>query len=110
VISLFCRLAVLTGMRFGELAALRWDDVDLRGEPRTVDLVPQGKQLLEKWYPQTRGRGLVFESVTGGYLDGGAVLDTLYDAMKAARVRRVSERGGKRTFHSYRHTFARITG
>ena len=131
VISYLCRTAVVTGMRFGELAALRWDDVNLlageivvsrtyspgvgeketkSGEPRTVDLVPQAKRLLEEWYPQTTGHGLVFErGEAGGYLDGGKVLDLLYTAMKNARIPRVSERGGKRTFHSFRHTFARIT-
>ena len=29
--------------------------------------------------------------------------------MEKARIPRVSERGGKRTFHSFRHTFARVT-
>ena len=130
VLSYFCRFAVVTGMRFGELAALRWDDVNLlagevvvartyspgigeittkSGEPRTVDLVPQAKRLLEQWYPQTSGHGLVFEREAGGYLEGGKVLDLLYAAMENARIPRVSERGGKRTFHSFRHTFARIT-
>jgi integrase len=130
VLSYFCRFAVVTGMRFGELAALRWDDVNLfagevvvsrtyspgfgeittkSGEPRTVDLVPQAKRLLEEWYPRTSGSGLVFERETGGYLDGGKVLDLLYAAMESARIPRMSERGGKRTFHSFRHTFARIT-
>jgi integrase len=128
--SYLCRTAVVTGMRFGELAALRWDDVSLvdgeiivsrtytpgvgenetkSGEPRTVDLVPQAKRLLEEWYPQTSGQGLVFERESGGHLDGGNVLDVLYAAMEKAGIPRVSERGGKRTFHSFRHTFARVT-
>ena len=29
MISFLCRVAVATGMRFGELTALRWDDVNL---------------------------------------------------------------------------------
>ena len=59
-----CQTAIATGARFGELAALRWADVDLlnrevhisrtfvaglgeqpttkSGEPRTIDLTPQG--------------------------------------------------------------------
>lgn len=129
VISYLCRFAVATGMRFGELAALRWEDVNLldsevvvsrtfspgigekrtkSGEPRTVDLTPQAKRLLEEWYPRTSGEGLVFEREIGGYLDGGQVLGVLYAAMERAGVPRLGERGGKRTFHSFRNTFARI--
>jgi len=129
LLSYLCRLAVATGIRFGELAALRWDDVNLldgeivvsrtyspgvgekgtkSGEPRTVDLTPQAGRLLQEWYRQTSGEGLVFEREVGGYLVGGQVLDALYAAMGRAAVPRVGERGGKRTFHSFRNTFARI--
>jgi integrase len=129
LISYLCRVAVATGMRFGELAGLRWDDVNLldeevlvsrtyapaigekptkSGEPRTIDLIPQAKRLLEEWYRQTGGEGLVFEREVGGHLDGGQVLAVLYAAMERARVPRLGERGGKRTFHSFRNTFARI--
>jgi len=128
-ISYLSRVAVATGMRLGELAALRWDDIDLlgeeiivsrtyapglgekptkSGEPRTIDLTTQARRLLEDWYPQTHGEGLVFERGTGGYLDGGQVLDVLYAAMGQASIARIGERGGRRTFHSFRNTFARI--
>jgi integrase len=66
-----CKLAVATGLRIGELAALRWRDVDLlarelhvsvgftygigeeptkSNEPRTIDLTPQAAKLLESWF------------------------------------------------------------
>jgi integrase len=129
LVSYLCRVAVATGMRFGELAALRWEDVNLldeeilvshtytpgigvkatkSGEPRTIDLTPQAKRLLEGWYPHTSGQGLVFEREVGGHLDGGRVLDVLYAAIERAGLPRIGERGGKRTFHSFRNTFARI--
>ena len=65
-----CKFAVATGLRFGEIAALEWNDVDLlnrelhiaktytagvgvtapkSGEARTVDLTPQAAALLEQW-------------------------------------------------------------
>jgi hypothetical protein len=116
-------------MRLGELAALRWADVHLLegeivvartytpgvgetptkdGEPRTVDLTPQAMRVLEEWYRQMGGDGLVFQREIGGYIDGGQVLGVLYAAMNDAGIPRESERGGKRTFHSLRNTFARI--
>jgi len=80
-----CRFATCTGMRFGELAALEWSDVDLlgrtvrvrrawsqrsrivtspkAGEGRTVDLVPQASAVLERWLAESGGagaEGLVF--------------------------------------------------
>jgi integrase len=129
LISYLCRIAVATGTRLGELAALRWEDVNLleqeivvsrtyapgvgekatkSGEPRTIDLTARAKELLEEWFPQTSGAGLVFEREAGGHMDGGQVLDALYAAMTRAGIPRVGERGGKRTFHSFRNTFARI--
>ena len=129
LISNLCRMAVATGMRFGELAALRWSDCNLlegevlvsrtyapgigekptkSGEPRTIDLTPQAKKLVEAWYRQAGGDGLVFTRDIGGHLDGAPVLKALYAAMKRAGIPRVGERGGRRTFHSFRNTFARI--
>lgn len=129
VYSYLCRVAVTTGMRLGELAALRWTDVRLlngeiivartyvpsvgetptkSGEARTVDLTPQARRLLEEWLSLSGDTGLVFERETGGYLDGGQVLAALYVSMERAGIPRESERGGKRTFHSLRNTFARI--
>lgn len=86
VAAFLCRVAVATGLRFGELAALRWTDVDLlnrelhvsrtyvdgigeqppkSNEPRTVDLTPQAAKLLEDWYVASGGEGLVFAREDG---------------------------------------------
>jgi integrase len=130
VYEAICKAAVLTGLRFGELAALEWFDVDLlnhelhvartftvgvgitapkSNEPRTVDLTPQAAALLEDWLVESGGEGLVFEREGGGYLESRYLTrHVLYPALERAGVPRVGERGRKRDFHSFRHTFARI--
>jgi integrase len=124
------KLAVTTGMRFGEIAGLRLSDVHLLdgeialrrqwtageevdttkgGKPRTVDLVPAAQQVLEAWLA-IRGPedGLVFDREIGGHLDNDEARDLLYAAMAKAGIPRVGEGGGKRDWHSLRHTFARV--
>jgi integrase len=125
-----CKLAVATGLRFGELAALEWSDVDLlsrelyvakaytpgigveppkSNEPRTIDLTPQAAELLEAWLVESGGEGLVFERESGGYVDSNYTCrQVLYPALARAGIPRVGERGRKRDFHSFRHSFARI--
>jgi integrase len=131
VYAYLCKIALATGMRSGELAALRWPDVSFltnevrvsrtyvpgagetstkSGKARTIDLSPQAAALLEEWFTASGGDGLVFEKETGGYLDSAYVIRrVLYPAMKRAGVPRQGEHGRSRTFHSFRHTFARIT-
>ena len=131
VYSYLCRIALATGMRAGELVALRWSDVSMStneirvartydagvgetptksGKARTVDLSPQAAALFTGWYALGGGDGLVFEKETGGHLDSGYVIRrVLYPAMKRAGIPRKGEHGRNRTFHSFRHTFARIT-
>jgi integrase len=129
-----CRTAVTTGMRFGELAALRWGDVDLlarevhiirtyvegigeqapkSNEPRTIDLTPQAAAVLELWFVEAgspSGDNLVFPREEGGYLAPKYVTQqVLYKALDRAGIPRIGERGRKRDFHSFRHTFARIS-
>jgi integrase len=124
------KLAVTTGMRFGEVSGLHLSDLHLldgeihlrrqwtagaevdttkSGKPRTVDLVPQAQQVLADWL-RVRGpdEGLLFEREVGGNLDNDEGRDLLYAAMKRAGIARVGEQGGKRDWHSLRHTFARV--
>ena len=130
VMVALCKTAVGTGLRFGELAALRWGDVDLlnrelhvarsyvpgigeqatkSNEPRTIDLTPPAASVLEEWFKLSGDEGLVFEREEGGYLNSPYVTrSVLYPALERAGVARVGERGRKRDFHSFRHTFARI--
>lgn len=131
VYAYLCKIALATGMRSGELAALRWSDISLlanevrvsrtyvpgagetstkSGKARTIDLSPQAAALFEESFTASGSDGLVFEKETGGYIDSGYVLRrVLYPAMKRAGIPRQGEHGRNRTFHSFRHTFARIT-
>lgn len=125
--------ALKTGMRLGELAALTWGDVDLVGkvirvrrsytdghlstpknhERRDVDLTPDLVETLGQWWGELGKPGdatLVFPGETPtGYLNPTTVLRReLYPAMKRAGVPRVGPTGEKRTFHSLRHTYAKL--
>jgi integrase len=124
------KTAVLTGARFGELAGLDWNDVDLLarelhvrrtydaeagvmppkgGEERTIDLTPQAATVLETWLKESGDDGLVFEREEGGHLNDDYIRKlVLYPAMERAGIPRVGEGGRARTFHSFRHTFARV--
>ena len=127
-----CKTAVTSGLRFGELAALRWSDVDLlnrelrvqrqyvtglgekpstkSGEARTVDLSPQAAAILEDWFTVSGGDGPMFVREDRRRIDSPYVLKhVLYPALDRAGIPRVGEGGRERTFHSFRHTFARIT-
>jgi integrase len=125
-------VALKTGMRLGELLALTWNDVAMTGgtvrvrrsltdgvlaapknhERRDVDLTEDVVKLLGHWWGEL-GRPsdetLVFPGEgPGGYLVPTTILRReLYPAMARAKVPRVGPTGEKRTFHSFRHTFAK---
>jgi integrase len=126
-----CLVALKTGMRQGELVALRWGDVDLEqavvrvrasytggalGTPknrerRDVDLISDVVELFAR-FRDDRDRfsdRLVFPSENGhGFLSATIVLRRhLYPATAAATISRVGPTREKRTFHSFRHTFAK---
>jgi integrase len=127
-----CLLALKTGMRQGELFALRWGDVDLEeavvrvrrsrtgatlGTPknrerRDVDLISDVVETLAQLRgerPRPNGDGLVFPGTNGTeFLTPSVVLRRqLYPAMARAGIPRVGPTEEKRTFHSFRHTFAK---
>ena len=128
-----CLVALKTGMRFGELAALTWGDVDLVGgvvnvrrswtdgnlglpkgrERRSVDLTADLVELLGAWWGEVGKPGddaLVFPGPTKtGYLNDQVVRKSvLYPALTAAGIPRLGPTGVDRTFHSFRHTFAKV--
>lgn len=111
-------VALHTGLRRGELFAMRWDDVDLvnrrvtvhganakSGRTRHVDLNAIAGKALEQWQTDRLAAlsaravagPLVFPSATGGTLDN--VQTSWERIVKAAKVK------GFR-FHDLRHTFA----
>jgi len=113
--------AAFTGLRMGELLALRWRDVDFAGEAvrvrasyylgqlttpksgkvRAVPLAPAvatalaGLSRREDWVGDD---DLVFVGVAGGYLDGSALRRRYKLALAAAGLRSLR-------FHDLRHTF-----
>jgi integrase len=124
-------VAAFTGLRLGELRALRWRDIDFAkqtvhvrssftlgqigppksGKVRSVPLIDQAARPLDGLSQRehfTDPDDLVFCSETGGHFDEGAVRDAFYAALAAAGF------GDRRTkpdpivFHDLRHTFGTL--
>jgi integrase len=113
--------AAFTGLRMGELLALRWRDVDFAGQTirvrasyyagqlttpksgkvRAVPMAPDVASALaqlgarEDWVDDD---DLVFAGETGGYLDGSALRRRYKLALREAALRPLR-------FHDLRHTF-----
>jgi len=115
--------AAFTGLRRGELVALRWGDIDFATEAlhvassyslgtltapksglvRTVPMARQVNQLLashRKTVPHGRA-DLAFPGERGEYLDGSAITRRYKKALEKAKLRKLR-------FHDLRHTFGTI--
>lgn len=113
--------AAFTGLRRGELLALRWRDVDFAGSTvrvrasyaagaltspksgkvRSVPLAPEVAKALAKLAKRERFTSeddLVFVGETGSYLDGSALRRRYKHALTEAALRPLR-------FHDLRHTF-----
>jgi integrase len=113
--------AAFTGLRRGELLALRWRDVDFSGQVirvrasyaegalttpksgkvRSVPMAPDVAEALAKLGQRERWTGdddLVFVGQAGGYLDGRALRRRYDSTLKRADLRKLR-------FHDLRHTF-----
>jgi integrase len=111
----------MTGLRRGELVALRWRDVDFAGEAirvranysfgelvtpksgkvRTVPMVPELAHALARVGQRelfTGAQDPVFVSNAGGHLDASALRRRYAEAVKRAGLRPLP-------FHSLRHFF-----
>jgi integrase len=125
-------VALKTGMRQGELVALSWSDLDLSAavarvrrtytagllappknhERRDVDLTADVVELLGEWWGECGRPGdnvLVFpgDGKHGYVIHSTIRRRELYPAMARAGVPREGPTGELRTFHSFRHTFAK---
>jgi integrase len=113
--------AAFTGLRRGELLALRWRDVDFAGsvvrvrasyaagelttpksgKVRSVPLAPEVAKALARFGQRidwTADDDLVFPGEAGGYLDGSALRRRYATALNRAGLRPLR-------FHDLRHTF-----
>lgn len=124
-------VAAFTGLRLGELSALRWADVDFAGstvfvrrnyvhneekEPksgkvRSVPLIDQAAAALDRLSRRELFTGddeLVFCTARGTYLDGGDVRLRFYIALKRAGLGHKRDGDKPIVFHDLRHTFGTL--
>jgi integrase len=105
------RAALLTGARYGELVALKAQDVDLRsakiylapaksGRARHVPLNPEGVTLFRTLATGKTGDALVFSRPNGAAWGKNHHIRPLRDACKAAKIKPGV------AFHELRHTYA----
>jgi integrase len=130
------RVAAHTGLRLGELRALRWRDVDWTngvlhvrrnapvsapaarsektpksGRVRSVPLTDVASRELDVLTRRRRCTGLddfVFPAPTGAIIDGGEVRKAFYTALAHAGLGRLREKDNPITFHDLRHTFGTL--
>lgn len=124
-------VAAFTGLRLGELRALRWGDVDFAthtvfvrysrtqgglGRPkskrvRSVPLIDRAAAELDALSRRELFVGpddLVFCSPLGMPLDEGDMRDGFYDALRAAGLGRMRTKLEPIVFHDLRHTFGTL--
>jgi integrase len=130
------RVAAYTGLRMGELRALRWIDVEFahaivrvrRNAPtsapvgagekapksskvRSVPMIAQAATALDGLSRRELFTGAddrVFPSLLGGPFDDAAVRDSFYAALSAAGLGHMREKDNPITFHDLRHVFGSL--
>jgi integrase len=115
----FYTTALRTGLRLGELAALRWENIDFernrirvkasisdnkKGLPkndkfRTISMSPHLRVILAELKLASGGKGRVFVCDKGGVLNSNRVKTSFQRCAKAAGVPRIR-------IHDLRHSFA----
>lgn len=109
-------MALETGLRFGELTALTWEDVDFttgeltirqayaRGvlgstKSNRVRHIPMSESVRQLLTRRVKERGLVFPGYNGEYLRQNRSMRTLKKICEKAGIRAIG-------WHTLRHTFA----
>jgi integrase len=124
-------VAAFTGLRQGEVLALRWRHIDfanrilhvqrnyVRGQEdtpkshrvRSVPLSDQAVVALDSLSRREDFTGpddLVFGTVVGGHLLDDDVRDAFYDALEAAELGHLRAKRDPIVFHDLRHTFGTL--
>lgn len=107
--GLACRIALYTGLRYGDIATLQWEDVDLAhgiihttpnktARHKVVVDIPIADPLRLALEQQPHRKGDVFPNMMIYY-------PVQYVPFKFAKVLKAAKIEGKHTFHSFRHTF-----
>lgn len=130
------RFSAYTGLRVGELRALRWRDIDFSGQAvrvarnnpssapagsgerspksgrgRSVPLTPEAVAALERISRLDFPSGpedYVFATEGAGPVDGGRLRDALYRGLEAAGLEYLRQKPNPFRWHDLRHTFGTI--